>query len=1268
MDNIIIEDLINRIATEPSVLFLGQDYLRSRTGSNLFYDIANQKLCGGKLSPVTDYSKLWKTINNGKPLTDADFVAMAEILSEIPEQSWLRKILGMRWGMIVTSSVDAALFRCVGSNFTMSPVGMDIRSFNKNYISKQELHVSLLYGSIGQGAEFYPLAECSRKSFSLIRKKVNDRIGWIYSNILADYGVFVIDGWNPEYDWLKNLLDEAGEMPQNSIFLFGATDNVMENEDVASLCEAGILNTVELTFAEALDKVGFFDEEELAEEYDVNDNGRLITLKIGRENTVVTVSFDTLSQLDSRITVLYDDIWLSNGTRDGNREQMYAQFQKQTDTPIWHLYHPKYGFYFDRTLDKLLADTVSKELHNDSYKRKYIILEGNSNTGKTMSLVHLAYIMRSSAPVIYISGEPNQPNWMEHLKNFIKEQLVEKKTGKWIDSVIVIWDANTDYNAPQRCKQLQETLRECNTVVVGSAYPRQWENDEDKPYYKDTVGNHHLILTAKLDKTETTNLLRSIKTVNTDLYEQLKAETENSTYLLSLLQKIVHLEYDTEWKQVASELQKRFNQEVNVNEDFANVKLEEFNKNLAKKVDEEIMKYGVAASWQLKLAQIKKEHFNSSSIELDQPSELLRFERMDHHIKKMNKILAVTGEFSVDVPLTLILRMVGDVKHFSDEQLFLVDVIKCDSLLRTVRDDKGYYTVNFRHPSEATMYIKNNFGISSEEIKEKEVAILIEMIRECNWDDEAESLPVLALARGFGPNSRGTFDHPRKQGTRHYQEYANWWKQIASELKNATDDQPETILVYALLIRRSWYDQLKELKSAENATQDINRKREVCVTEIGDAMNLLRNTIEHHRQNNKNQYCRLLGEMCSNLVFVMLENLMEDYETSFSQLKDYFSRTVKNWPENNSQNLFTKNALLDIWLNGVRNYFKLKIGDLNPMENPECVAVVADSISYIDMLLDLSEEGFDHAELLDKIDCMYQYAGSDHLNAIQEKLKKSNNDSCLYLEAWRCWQLPFDVKKELQNSDDYIAKIGRNLYLLPDDLDRWENHQGSLCKLKGYARQAAQNAIEILEAGKTLIESSKSSRCIYMLIRAKWLVYTGYMPLEMKQHPILSVEQWKEIGELCGKYILYADRNGEQLRTAPVLFRMIYIWCFTKDNIEFDSLRKRQNMLATNEWFFERICLCEPGTDIPRQFNINLHLKRGTDRKYIATINNDGKKDILCNCTVGKKVHVSDAVAQRLMGNNLGSEKYNINQPVIIWFNAKGPQIGFCEQKGDKAV
>ncbi len=1271
MDNDTIVMLKDQVNTDPSVLFLGQDHLRSKTGKNIFYETVNKEFCDGRSPAETDYTALWKEMNGGGPLDEPSFEKMRSVLPRIPEQRWLRKILNMRWGMVITSAFDGVLYRCVGEDFSIQPIDMDRKYFDRKYMSKRTLNVSFLYGTIDGIDGAYPPKECTRYEFMRRRKKVNDRIGWVYSDILSEYGYFVIDGWDPENDWMDTLLDNAGEMPYGSIYLFGVDEDVIDNEDIRALIENGILQTDKRSFAQALEEIGFFDDmsDDIREAYGADEK----TITINHEKTaqtILSVPEQAMMRLDSHIAILHDDLWHAPGAYQPPIKELYARFQQQTDMPVWYLYDDRYGFYFKRTLYQQLDKVVEEELHNTSYKRRYILLEGNSNVGKTTMLAYLAYRKKNRVPIIYISGEPTQSKWMESLKEFIKDRSeMWQKKGKKVSSILVIWDGNTDYHAGQRCKQLNDVLRECNAVVVGSAY-RMEQRAGDKPYYRDNAKNHHLRLSGTLLDGEVTSMLESLEKIDMDTQVRPHIK-DNEAYLMSVL-RILYLRYREEWRLIAETLDLHFNKEVEANEEIVEEKAARYMEDLAKRVDEEIQKQGIAAAWQLQLKKIKSELGEGEDLGEEKQEKLERAEHVEGYIKKVNEILAVSGEFSVSIPLTLILRMIttAEERIFSDEQIFLIEVIENDSLLCCRRDDQGYISVSFRHQIEADMYAKSNLGNSPDERKEKEVALLKEMIAACKWYDEHECAAVLMLVRCFGPNSWGRVKAPRG-GDRHYREYEKWWEEIAIALKEEIDDQPECVLVYAMLIRSYCRKEIDRIeKDPELSSDDRERQVKDQLSKLNAAKKMLETTISQYDQNNTNQLCRLLGEICSNIVYRM-KNLKEIVECGglFNDLKIYFAQAVKNWSENNTATIFTKNALLDIWLNGVFNYLSVKKGQgpVELMKDPECADAVARSVSYINELLDLTEDNLDDIKLLDKVDKIYKYVKADGLDSLLEGERRSSNDTFLYLKAWKCWEMQKDISFGSAEENEYLKHYARNLYLLPDDLDRLDIGEEAAASLKGYAQKAAAEAVKILEEKMQTIERSRSGRCMAMLIRAKWLLYTGNMPLEISQRPVLTLNQWHEIGRACKTYITYAELKAEKLRDALVFLRTIYVWSFYRDDGEFERLQRSQSMLRANDWYFERICLCKLGSDQPKLFKVNLQLRKGSDKKYIATIvaPADGIEDEITKNVKNRQVHVPDHMAQELIGSGSGGAKFNISQPVAIWFNAKGPQIGLPE-KGEK--
>lgn len=70
---------------------------------------------------------------------------------------------------------------------------------------------------------------------------------------------------------------------------------------------------------------------------------------------------------------------------------------------------------------------------------------------------------------------------------------------------------------------MQDVLRECNTVVVGSTYLNlnKWEKHEK--FYRDNVGNYHLQYTTQLDKQEIENMLESIKGIDKEMHQMMEA-------------------------------------------------------------------------------------------------------------------------------------------------------------------------------------------------------------------------------------------------------------------------------------------------------------------------------------------------------------------------------------------------------------------------------------------------------------------------------------------------------------------------------------------------------------------------------------------------------------------------------------------------------------------------------------------------------------------------------------------------------------------------
>lgn len=1267
--------LIERIKTDPSVLFLGQNYLNSMSGRNPFYEAINQNICKGKMPLTPNYYDIWEFANGGERLTNENFAEFQKIVSEIPTQWWLRKILSMRWGMVFTSSVDNCLAHCVGPDFTLTSIGYDVSRFKREYMSKRLLHGVYLYGSIdGNNGEFPPEL-CDTRTLRSLKKRVSDRISWIYDYILRDFGIFIIDGWIPEQDWLTFLLDNASDMPYASIYIFGVTPQMAQDETIRGLVEDGIAKIEKQTFAQALSEYGFFDDLEENETwwFGVSPNeevGKTVTIRSEQgQDTYLNIPLSALDALDNHIILLHDDLGYMDHPDRASTSDYFARFLQQGNTPVWSLYSPQMRFYFKRRIDETLWKAVNSQLkRSDSYHRSTIILEGVSNSGKTASLVNLAMRFRAlhKYPVIYIGGIPSQSAFTENLKKFIKRYLLNRQdsNGAWVNSVIVFWDGNTDASAVQRYEKLAQDLIECNALVIGTAYSHA--NSELRAS-KAKSGITKIPISAELYPEEKTALEEVLKLVDEDLYERYQEivfRAKSEPNLLHVLQQLSKYSYSPEWKSVAAALKMHFDQEVERSETETRLAAEKFEREISmEEVEEAIARKGFAAAWQLQLENLLEKMKveggdtkdsggiggKGNDVADDKYRELLG---LQDDIRLLNETLAVAGQFSVSLPVTLLLNMIHQDNGMPNRvNLFLNDVLANDSLIEYNKDDQGYPMVKFRHPSEAELYVNKNFESDPQILKQREVDLLCGIIRACRWGED-ESYDVISLIRCFGPNSFGKYSENVQRGN--YCDYRDFWPQIANNLIKHAEGNPEAVLVYAHLMR-------------EKFTSDQDYGVPGSEDYLSLAARELRQALENHDQHNKAQYNRLIVEVCSNLVASMPRNRNKGIfdRDIFREMQNHFDNAISSWMYQDTYNYFTTNSLLDIWLNAVQNFHNSFADHIKAVEDREFVKCLSDSVSYIDILFDM-EDDFDSMNLLDKIDNIYSWTASDAMKGISQRLASGDNDTFLYLSARRCWL----TNAPRPSSRSEMAEIIRyNLFFLPDMADRMVGLRPHLTDLKAMASAAAERAIAILSDNMDLIYRSRSSRCLYMLIRAKWLLYTGNILLEEHQQPVLTREQWSELDELCNRYILFCAGTQMSIQPAGLLIRSVYLWSFTNNIGESRSLFSRLRQVMGNVWLIERIGLCVAGSAKLRQFNVDV--RRSANGRYEATI----CKEITTGSTPGSVslvgrfgIHISDWMLSYLFDGQEPRERYGIQKPVVLWFNASGPSLGVptVEKAGDQ--
>lgn len=1261
VDNRAMSDLINRIKTEPSVLFLGQGYLQSFSGQDYFYDAVNRELCEGKAPAMADYQILWEHVNAGNPLQPEHFDQMYRAVCDLPTQNWLRSILSMRWGMVFTSAVDSCLTHCVGPNFTFNALGYDKSHFKREYMSKSSLHGVYLYGSVDKTNGETPPVACDSKTMRSLKKRVNDRIGWIYNEILRDYGVLVIDGWNPKRDWLSFLLDNASDMRCHSIFLFGATPELLDDETIQGLIEDEILICYPQTFAQALEEYGYFQAENTPWDMDfaAGEDGKTVTIRSkSGQDVPLLIPFPALDMIDSRITLLDDDLGYENQRRSmENRSEAFARYLQQNSTPIWSLCTIQAGFHFKRNIDDELWDVASTLLRqNASYRRNTLILEGVSNSGKTASLVYFAMRIREQHryPVFYISGNPTQTAFSENLKNFIKRYIQGRQDsdGAWVERVIVLWDGNLGSDAVRQYMRLSKDLAECNALVVGTIY--RHDSGGNIVGSSSKGGIIYVPVQATLTQDEKKALNKLLDDIDPVLSEhfQVAVKRANEPNLIYLLQHIAKFQYSPEWRAVYNALKERFDAEVDYSESSTQRAMKDFQRRpTVEEVHAEILKYGVGASWQMKLAQIlaeMREEDMHSEEDLQKEDIVQKNSVLLEDIRLLNETLAMAGQFSVSLPVTLLLNMIRhDSTIFSKENMFINELLENDSLVDYTRDEEGYPFVRFRHPKEAELYIEKNFGGDPNLRREKEVELLCKLIAFCHWNED-EAYNVITLIRCFGPNSAGKYSQDISRGN--YNDYISFLPEIADCLMEYADDNPEAMLIFAHFLRETY--------SANPKSGQAHNTRNYLL----EAKNKLRIAIEQHDQQNLQQYNRLVVEMCSNLVASMPRSNGASFDRDvFREFQNTFRLAVNTWDSRNAT-AFGTNSILDIWLNAVNNFKCSFQSEAEAMKDTEFLEVLASSLDYIDRLFEISAD-FSSINLLEKVERIYRLDPKRSVDTIVNRLESQGNDTFLYLNAWRCWLSGTPLRQGASEEDI----IRSNLFLLPDDADAHADLLKSLSELRKNAAEAAGKAVKLLEDNMGMIQRSRSSRCIHMLIRAKWLLYTGRMPLEEKQQPALSADQWKELIDLCGTYNIYRTNDGFPAQNLELLLQAVYLWSFTSDVGRARTIFSQLRQQIGSSWYVERIGLCVPGQKTLRSFYVDV--ERNSSGNYAARIAQEitGKNDKVMDLRGRYGIHISQAMQNYLFDGQMPRSLFCIRKPVTIWFTASGPSLGFdMETRGSR--
>lgn len=1265
MELSVFTSLYNQIQTEPSILFLGQNYLTLGGEPDPVWQLLSEKEYPDIALPrmMPDYPLLWKEMVNSqedaKNLRDKIKRASQGQFDSSAVKA-VKAVANLRWSLFYTSAiVDIPIFE---NGYTDVP--QEEKNGAPKYLNKGRRYRVNLYGD-----EEKSQTDLSSKKFN---HKVKNRIGWI-QDYLEYQGVLVIDGLDPDNDWLTDeiLFENLVEMRPGSIYWFHAPDHL--EEYAAELQADGILIT---------EKEGFYDQmqkhtpelfrnvqDEWDDESSLDDLHLSLTLRIdGQLQRPRSIPRAEVAAINGgNLCILDDSVLQPASPVPFDRAQSFAAFLMQDGIPGWHLFQTPTGqepFYIRRDMDAELEKRVCTALKETKGKRRPVILEGPSNSGKSAMLANLALTIakRRVYPVIYIRGDL-LPGAANRLYQFIKNWLgtAEAPSGKQPDKILVVWDGNGLKQSVSDYEALQQRLFSQNVQVVGSVY-RSLDSDDA------------IRLDQNLSRNEIKLLKKTLSSLGGDYaerFEALQKRQKNSFFeknssMLFWLEEMFKYEFDAEYRGLERLLALQFHRERTYTEEKTAQSLNEYVESFFK-AQEIRMREGMAASYQVKLRMLLKEMTEEDAAQTADASvdadarKKEKLQQLSKKIHTLNETIALASEFGVSLPLELLMHLLQENEAglcVNEDVSKILQVLKNDTLIdyeqrNTDLSGEGYY-VRFRSSLEAEncicMRCEQLLGEHSEQRKKQEVEILKRIIRAA--DKEREIRSVVELIRQFGPNGHGMLSEQQGKRKTDYQEYSSYWNEIAEEAIECLGRDPEIVLVYAHLVRE-YYVLLDE--------QQHPTEKSYYREEFDKARSRLQKTLqdmEDHGETEKTQYTRLSVELCANYQQSMQENFNEVY---YSEIKRRIGKAViheRDSQDHSLQRDFSSNYMLDIQLNAY---------DVYRRNAEKCGTAGADEelvwiLGAIDDMLDLEtlirEPNRD--AIIKKVRNVYAQLGTDDrkMEKLEKELSRKNSDVFLYLQARRLWQCG-DQKVPALRSDDWLGMIraDRYLYLLRDIPFTAEVLPPDLI---AQVKADARNVIEFLESRQTEMSRMKSSRCTAMLLRARWVLKTGNPMLTEKQRVALTREDWDHIYRDCCQYDSLA-KGDPQDAFAPAYFLIgVYQWIYgdSQKSKEYFEKAKRYTEPGSKARNVDRLILCAEGTTRPREFHVNVRRSSGKNctasfLEELKPLQNNSDKVL---CRYGMPV-LNDAMEYLFHRELQREEQCSSLKPVIVGFNLIGAQI-----------
>lgn len=697
-----MDNFINRLKEGPSFLFLGQKYLCLETSEDLLLSQISRKYADG-VEPRT-YSILFESQASRSAEQAIAWLQTRSIQTPIPQP--LEIISSYSWSGLFTSSFDDIVDRAFRSQWREVQIIVDEAYRPSEPRSRSKLHIWHLFGSIvaSYPAGLPPLLREEYWQRQAIAILMANRI----PDLITPIGTLAIEGYSSQDDWFspRELFPVINSLEKGQTHLFSASKDIEKDDRLSFLIKQGKIIIHTESLAECLVQATETGMIKMGERYDDVDFAHQVRI----ENKKNSIPPHLWHEISSTAHILIESTYLPLPIQSNDKQ--YADFRqflfKSAYSPQWEGYAR--GFAFTREFEGSLRNIIDQRLRSAKSRSIITLLHGQTGTGKTVALGHLAYDIQKQGkyPVVFIERSTGR------IKREAIDRYCEWAEEKGAVVTLLIWDGMqqpADYY--DMLSYLQSRGRK--VCLIGSCY-RLIESRGDTALIE---------APNTLTKQEIERFFEFINKFDPDLNSYIKKRFPNiSGSFLVFLYRLLPPSRTSIRKGIEEELSYA---EVHITSQVLSKKVQSNINTLLGKL---LAEAGLISS-KLIVTEEKREVAGEFVTEL----------------QELIGLVMVPGQFNLPCPFELLMRSLG--KSMSDDFL---DILKSIDIFYWPDSVSGNLQIGPRSSLEAELIVQQRLGGASYEV---DYVIKLLSALKCNDFYASQELQfVIDLIQSMGPNGR----------------------------------------------------------------------------------------------------------------------------------------------------------------------------------------------------------------------------------------------------------------------------------------------------------------------------------------------------------------------------------------------------------------------------------------------------------------------------------------------------------------------------------